>query len=110
MALKQKHYALIEALLANPTATHVQLAEIVGVNRNTITAWRRMPEFQEEFQKRLKQMWKDGELIAVNTMLDLAGHGDFKASQYILNSLGYAPAQRIEAEVNQTININIEDE
>lgn len=110
MALKAKHYALIEAMLANPTATYEQLGAIVGVNRNTITAWRRLPEFQEEYQKRLKQMWKDSESIAVRTMIDLASNGDYKASQYILNSLGYAPATKIEADVSHNnINITIEE-
>ena len=89
MALKAKHYALIEAMLANPTASYEKLAEIVGCNRNTITAWRRLPEFQEEYNKRLQSMWKESEAIAVNTMINLASDGDFKASKYILDSLGY---------------------
>ena len=108
MALKAKHYALIEAMLANPTATYEQLGQIVGVNRNTITAWRRLPEFQEEYNKRLKLMWADSEAIAVNTMIDLASGGSFQASKYILDSLGYAPTTKIEADVshnNRVINI-----
>jgi hypothetical protein len=42
-------------------------------------------------------------------MRKLAVEGDFKASKYILDSLGYAPVTRIEAEVNQDINIVVED-
>ena len=109
MALKAKHYALIEAMLASPTATYQQLAQVVGVNRNTITAWLRLPEFQEEDNRRLKQMWADSEAIAVGTMIDLASNGDFKASKYILDSLGYAPTTKIEADVNSNINITIEE-
>lgn len=107
MALKAKHYALIEAMLANPTASNCMLAEIVGINRNTVTAWRRMPEFQEEYSKRLKEMWKDGEGIAVATMLNLASEGSFQASKYILDSMGYAPTHKVEADINSDVVIKI---
>jgi hypothetical protein len=42
-------------------------------------------------------------------MINLAENGDFKASKYILDSLGYAPAQKIEAELTTDIVINIEE-
>ena len=41
-------------------------------------------------------------------MIELAKEGNFNANKYILDSLGYAPAQKIEAEVNNDINITIE--
>lgn len=109
MALKARQLACIEAMLANPKASYEELAEIVGCNRNTITVWRRNEEFQEEYSKRLKEMWKDSEVIAVKTMIKLADEGSFQASKYILDSLDYAPAQKIEADLNTSININIEE-
>lgn len=110
MALKPRQIACIEAMLANPSASHIELAEIVGCNRNTITVWKNNEEFKEEYSRRLKEMWSDGETIAVKTMLKLAEEGSFQASKYILDSQGYAPAQKIEAEVKQeNIVINIEE-
>jgi hypothetical protein len=41
-------------------------------------------------------------------MRNLASNGDYKASAYILNSLGYAPAQKIEADIHSDIEIVIE--
>lgn len=108
MALKPKQKALIEAIIAKPSAPHTELAEIVGVNRNTITAWKRDAEFMAALDARIKEVWKDSEAIAVNTMRNLAVQGNFNASKYILDSLGYAPAQRIEADVKTDIEINIE--
>lgn len=108
MALKANQLYCIEVMLANPTASYVELSALVGVNRNTITAWKRNKEFQEEYDRRLKEMWKDSESIAVKTMINLASDGDFKASKYILDNLGYAPAQKIEADVNTDIVINID--
>ena len=109
MALKQRHYACIEMMLANPTWGICKLAEELGVNRNTVADWKKNnKEFREEYQRRLREMWEDCEGIAVNTMKNLASDGNFQASKYILDSLGYAPAQRIEADINTDIIINIE--
>jgi hypothetical protein len=109
VALKPKQKALIEAIIAHPSAPHTELAEIVGINRNTITVWKRDAEFQAALDARIKEVWKDSEMIAVNTMRKLATEGDFKASKYILDSLDYAPTQKIEADVNTDIHINIEE-
>ena len=107
MALKPKQRALIEAIVSHPSAPHTELAEMVGINRNTITVWKRDAEFQDALDKRIKEIWKDSEMIAVATMRKLATDGDFKASKYILDSLNYAPAQKIEADVNTDFVINI---
>jgi uncharacterized protein YjcR len=109
MALKARQIAYIEYLLANPMLTNLEAAKQVGVNRNTIAEWKRRPEFQEEYKRRLKEKWEGAEVMAMETMQNLARGGDFKASKYILDSLGYAPVQKIEADVNTDITINIEE-
>ena len=109
MALRPQEYALIEALLANPGISNEAVAPIVGINRNTVREWKKKPEFQEEFKKRLKEKWESCEEIAVDTMRNLALDGDFKASKYILDSMGYAPAQHIVADVKDNITITIEE-
>ena len=45
----------------------------------------------------------------METMQSLAREGDFKASKYILDSLGYAPVTKIEADISKDIIINIEE-
>ena len=100
---------LLEALLANPMESDVQIAKKLGINNKTVGVWRKKPEFQEELSKRLAEKWKDAERAAMETMLALNKKGEFKASQYILNSLGYAPAQKIEADVSTDINLIIEE-
>lgn len=110
MALKAKQYALIEAIIANPSAPNTELAEMVEVNRNTISTWKNNPEFKAALTQRLQEIWKDSEVIAVNTMRNLATDGDFRAAKYILDNLGYAPTQKIEADISTTININIDDD
>lgn len=109
MALKARQYQLIEALLANPMVPDTELAKQIGINRNTVREWKKKPEFQEELQKRLRERWEDSERLAMETMQSLAREGDFKASKYILDSLGYAPVTKIEADISKDIVINIEE-
>lgn len=107
--LDQRHFTCIELMLAYPTMSISKLAEKVGVNRNTISDWRRNnTEFIEEYKRRLREKWEGHEVIAMQTMQKLAENGDFKASKYILDSLGYNATQKIEADINSEINIVVE--
>ena len=107
MALKPKQVKLIEAIIANPSMPHTELAELVGINRNTITQWKRQEEFQAALKARLQEIWKDSEAIAVDAMRKLATEGSFQAAKYILDSLDYAPATKVD--LNTDIIINIEE-
>lgn len=109
MALKPKQYELIEALLANPMIPDTVVADKIGINRNTVREWKKKEEFAAELKSRLQEQWQDSERMAMETMQSLAREGDFKASKYILDSCGYAPAQKIEADLRTDITINIED-
>lgn len=110
MALKAKQIELLEAMLSYPMLSDVKLAELVNLNNKTVGKWRKMPEFQEELKARLAAQWKDAERLAQKKMIELADEGNFNANKYILDSLGYAPAQRVEAELHtDTIEIIIED-
>ena len=110
MALKARQLQLIDALLANPMLPDTEIAKKLSINRNTVREWKKKPEFQEELKARLAEQWADSERMAVETMQSLAREGDFKASKYILDSLGYAPVQKIEAEVHNDIVINIDED
>lgn len=109
MALKPRQLQLVEAMLANPMESDVQLAKKLGINNKTVGVWRKLPEFQEEIQRRLNEKWKDAERAAQETIVRLVKEGDFKAAKYVLDSLGYAPAQKIEADLNTDIVLNIEE-
>lgn len=107
MALKARQYELIEAMLANPMTPDTELAEMIGINRNTVREWKNKPEFQAELKARLAEKWADSERVAMETMQTLARDGDYKASKYILDSLGYAAPTKIEADVSARTDIII---
>ena len=109
MALKPKQYELLEAMLANPMMPDTQLAKLLELNNKTVGKWRKMPEFQEELKLRLAEQWKNAESLAQRRMIELADSGCFQANKYILDSLGYAPVQKVEADIKTDININIEE-
>lgn len=106
--LNPRQFELIELMLANPMIPDTELAKQLNINRNTVREWKKKPDFQEEIKNRLKEKWEDSERLAVETMQSLAREGDFKASKYILDSLGYAPAQKLEANVKGALEINID--
>ena len=107
--LKPKQRELLEAMLAHPMMSDVKLAELLGINNKTVGVWKRLPEFKEELDFRLKEQWKESERIAVAQMRKLASEGHYNANKYILDSLGYAPTQKIEADVKTDICIDIEE-
>lgn len=109
MALTAKRLELLEAMLAHPKMSDVKLGELLDLNNKTVGKWRKEPEFQEEMKKRLQEQWKDAERLAQKKMIELADEGCFQANKYILDSLGYAPTQKIEADINTDIVINIEE-
>jgi hypothetical protein len=107
MALNAKKLKLIEMIIECPTKSNTALGEELGVNRNSISKWRADPEFKDALSARLKEVWRDAEAMAVANMQKLANEGCFQANKYILDSLNYAPAQRIEADINTDVVINI---
>lgn len=109
MALTARQLELLEHMLINPEASDKKLAEIMGINNKTVGKWRKMPDFQEELKKRLEAQWKNAERLAQKKMIELAEGGNFHATKYILDSLGYAPTQKIEADISTDIVINIEE-
>lgn len=109
MALTAKKLELLETMLSNPMMPDTKLAELLKLNNKTVGKWRKEPEFQEEMKKRLAEQWKNAESLAQKKMIELADGGCFQANKYILDSLGYAPAQKIEADISTDININIEE-
>lgn len=109
MSLKPKQIELLEAMLANPMMSDVKLAELMNLNNKTVGKWRKMPEFQEEMKARLAEQWKSAESLAQQKMIELAAEGNFNANKYILDSLGYAPTTKVEADLKTDIVINIEE-
>lgn len=112
MALSNKQQKAIELMVYSPYMTYTMMASECGVHVETLRRWRHeTPEFMEALDKATKNRWKSAEQLAINTMVNLASEGNYSATKYILDSLDYAPKQKIEADVKATtISVSIEEE
>lgn len=110
MALNNKQLKAIELLVYSPHMTQNMIANEVGVHRDTIRKWKEEnPEFKMTLDKAIKERWKAAEALAVNGMINLASEGNYNAIKYLLDNLGYKPVDKIQAEVNSDVIINIGD-
>ena len=97
-------------MLANPALPETVCAKACGVPNSTYFDWKKKGEFTAELDRRLKEMWKDSERVAVDTMVSLCREGEYAAAKYILDNLGYKPVDKIQAEVSSNITITIDEE
>jgi hypothetical protein len=94
--LSAKQLEAIEFLMDNPNLSYEATAEMLGIARKTLYNWRHNELFKNELDKRLKDRWKDSERLAIDTMVELCKTGNYNATKYILDSLGYSAPNKIE--------------
>ena len=109
--LTKRQQTLLEFMLANPNLPETVCARECGVPNSTYFDWKKKGDFTIELDRRIKEKWKDAERLATEQMINLCAKGDYAATKYILDNLGYKPTDRVEASVNSTneIVINIEE-
>lgn len=111
MALNNKQLKAIELLVYQPYMTLNMVCQEVDVSRDTLHRWRtKTPEFQEALEKATKDRWKAAEQMAVNTMINLMSEGNFQATRYLLDNLGYKAPDKIEAQVDARAQIMFVDD
>ena len=111
MALNHKQIKAIELLVYQPYMTLNMIAKEVDVSRDTLHRWRNdNEEFKTALDKATKDRWKAAEQMAINTMINLASEGNIQAAKYICDSLGYKPADRIEAKVDARAQVLFVDD
>ena len=108
MALKIKQKALAELMILKPELTNVEYAKEVVIDPKTLYKWKKMDEFQAYIEELCKDKFKDLEKLAIEKLRDNINKGNQKAIEYTLDYLGYKATQKVEAELTNDININIE--
>jgi hypothetical protein len=110
--LTDKQLLALELLTCGKGLSYKKIAEEVGVNPKTLYDWRNEPEFTH-FQAELKRLNDERWLAIVDaakaSALRLCDGDNASMVQFILKNDGYNPATKLEADVTQTININIEE-
>ena len=109
--LTDKQKLALELLTNGQGLTYKAIAEQVGVNQKTLWEWRNSSDFvnfQEELEKINTQRWMATVDAARQAAFELCKNGNQRMVEFVLKNEGYNPTQKVEAELTNDININIE--
>ena len=90
---EQEFKAFIKTLKWGSAAHWLDIAEALNVDKNTITAWKELPEAKEAIQ--------EGIYRALAAM-EQAGAKDWRMWEAKLKMLGVNPPQRVEADISDS--------
>ena len=110
--LTDKQRMALEYLTSGKGMTYRAICEEIGINPKTLWEWRNSPDyvtFQDELKRLNDIRWQAAEDAAREGAISLCREGNQKMIEFVLKNLGYNPSTKVEAEVNQTINITIEE-
>ncbi len=106
MALKPKQRKLAELMVLKPELTNEQYADEIGINPCTVYAWKKTNEFQEYLHECCQEEFKSLEKLALRKLKENCNKNNQKAIEYVLDYLGYKAAEKVEADLNASIEID----
>lgn len=106
MVLKPKQKKAAEIAVSEPNLSGAKIAESVGVDVNTYYRWKKNPEFTEYIHTLCEERFKDMEKLAMQKLREHIEKGNWKATQYVLDGLGYKPEEQLNI-TNGDISISI---
>lgn len=110
--LTDKQLIALDLLTCGRGLSYKEIAEQVGIDVRTLYRWRNEAEFVH-FQAAFKEIndarWAATVDAARRAALKLCDEGNASMVQFVLKNEGYNPATKVEADVKQTIEINIEE-
>lgn len=107
MALKPKQKLLAELMVEEPELTNVEYAETIGIDIKTLYKWKKTEEFDEYFRSLCKEKFKDLEQLALKKLKENVNNGYQKAIEYVLDYMGYKATEKIEADIDGSLDINV---
>ena len=104
----------LEMVRQNPSITYQQIADALGIGRTAIRNWVRNDtcNWNERYKQTLKEAFNALEGPAIQAMSNLIEQNNFQAAKYILDNKNYGATQKISADVNGdiTLDVTIEEE
>lgn len=106
VSLNRKQKLGAEVAASEPHLSGAEVAEKIGVDKNTFYRWKKNPEWTEYLHECCQDHFKDIERLAVSKLRENVIKGNQKAIEYVLNYLEYQPDQTIDIRSGD-INISI---
>jgi len=99
----------LELVRENPGISFTQIANALEINPNTVTSWktRNTHNWNERYAEALNEAFSALEGPAIEAMSRLLEKDSFQAAKYILDNRNYGAAQKIQADVNTDVEINV---
>lgn len=99
----------LEMIRENPGITYAQIANALGMNSNAVKNWqsRNTHNWNERYAEALNEAFSALEGPAIEAMSRLLEKDSFQAAKYILDNRNYGAAQKIQADVNTDITIDV---
>ena len=101
----------IQLLTNGKGLKYVEICKMLGLDENRVSKWMTCPEFQyfrDELAIVEKDRWDRLTDEALASASELIKNNNPKIVEYVLKCSGHNPVQKVEAEVNNTINLTIE--
>ena len=98
-----------EIIRQNPALSYDAVGKKLGLAKRTVWQWydRDTHGFKEKWDKALQDAFARLEGLAIQTMADLLVDGSFQAAKYVLDNRNYGATQKIKADVDSSVDINI---
>lgn len=108
MAIEDRKRKVLETWLDNPLLDYNEIAEKAGIPTRTFYDYRHNEAFMAEYRKRCRERFSGLEAKAIEVLDNKLNEEDWRACQYVLDSLDYGARQKIDAQCATTITINVE--
>lgn len=99
----------LEMVKENPGIQLIQIANAVGISKQAVSNWRinNVHNWNERYAEALNEAFSALEGPAIEAMSRLLEKDSFQAAKYILDNRNYGAAQKIQADVNTDVEINV---
>lgn len=93
----------------NPALTYATVGSMLGVSERTVWQWyyRDTNNFKAKWDEALQDAFKRLEGRAIQSLGALVDEKNFSAVKYVLDNRNYGATQKIKADVDSSVDINI---
>lgn len=106
-AAKMKY--VMQVWLSNPLLTSREVAEKAGVSTDSFHDYQQNEEWMAEYKAECDKRFESLRAAAVENLENALLDGDWRATTYVLDALGYQATQKINVDANTTIRISIDE-